>query len=448
MLVNQRLLMVAMMQLEKNKPIVAREFDKIGWEELSDPTYHKITKEQYEDLRLFINKNSNTEDDSQLSNFLRFGTFRSKEVIIPRNYVGVINIKNQIQIEILPKIDIDNDDKLKELFLKMLGSLRAFNHKSFKNAQLESSDLPIYEVFIRMYLNEVRDLLKKGLKSDYVTFEDNLPYFKGKFLVNQHLKHNLVRKERFYMAYDEFHLNRPENKLIKSTLLKLQGISTVAENVRMARQLLAEFELIEPSLHYDKDFSAVRLDRNSKDYQVLMTWSKVFLKNQSFSTFQGTTDVTALLFPMEKIFEAYVAQEIRKSFTAWTVETQKQSAYLFDEPRKFRLKPDIYMKYDKRAVVLDTKWKQLIANAQQNYGISQADMYQMYVYAYKYDVKDVVLLYPCHKDIDRFYLTEYQQNASSKPNLKKITIQIFAFDLTDVKGSLEELKELIASKGD
>lgn len=426
--------------VKQARVLTVKEFEKIK-------SGAQLTPEQFASLKNFIEENSAAESEERLSDFLKI----SVNNITPQNYVGVINIKNEVQIEILPKIDIEKDsnhDQLRQLFLKMLGSLKEFKHKSFKNAQLESSDLPIYEVFIRMYLNEVRDLLKKGLKSDYVTFEENVPYFKGKFLVNQHIKHNLVRKERFFMQYDEFHLNRPENKLIKSTLLKLQGISKAAENVRLARQLLAEFEWIDPSFNYDKDFSAVRLDRNSKDYQELMTWSKVFLKNKSFSTFQGTTDVTALLFPMEIIFEAYVAQEIRKSFTDWTVETQKQSAYLFDEPRKFRLKPDIYMTNHDRAVVLDTKWKQLTANEQQNYGISQADMYQMYAYAYKYDVKDVVLIYPHHKDIDRFYLTKYQQNASSKPNLKRITIQIFAFDLTDVKGSLEKLEHLIVSKGD
>lgn len=426
--------------MAKQVPILTvKEFQKIERE------VH-LNKQQFAALETFIEENSAAESEERLSDFLKI----SVNNITPQNYVGVINIKNEVQIEILPKIDIEKDSnhhQLRQLFLKMLGSLKEFKHKSFKNAQLESSDLPIYEVFIRMYLNEVRDLLKKGLKSDYVTFEENVPYFKGKFLVNQHIKHNLVRKERFYMAYDEFHLNRPENKLIKATLLKLLNLSSSSENIRLARQLLADFEMIEPSVNYDKDFSAVRLDRNSKDYQHLMTWSKVFLKNKSFSTFQGTTDVTALLFPMEIIFEAYVAQEIRKSFTDWTVETQKQSAYLFDEPQTFGLKPDIYLKDHNRAIIMDTKWKRLDRN-KSNYGISQADMYQMYAYAYKYDVEDIILIYPHHKYIDKFYLTNYQQNASSKPNLKRITIQIFAFDLTDVKGSLEKLEQPIVSKGD
>ena len=43
---------------------------------------------------------------------------------------------------------------------------------------------------------------------------------------------------------------------------------------------------------------------------------------------------------------------------------------------------------------MDTKWKRLVNNSNKNYGISQADMYQMYAYAKKYGTSDIWLLYP------------------------------------------------------
>lgn len=42
---------------------------------------------------------------------------------------------------------------------------------------------------------------------------------------------------------------------------------------------------------------------------------------------------------------------------------------------------------------MDTKWKKL-SSSFPNYGISQADMYQMYVYHKKYNAKKVVVIYP------------------------------------------------------
>ena len=128
-----------------------------------------------------------------------------------------------------------------------------------------------------------------------------------------------------------------------------------------------------------------------------MRWSRVFLQNKSFTTFSGSTTARALLFPMEKVFEAYVAQELKEVLrdSDWVISTQDKGHYLFDTPRRFALRPDIVLtRSDGRIVVMDTKWKRLVNNSNKNYGISQADMYQMYAYAKKYGTSDIWLLYP------------------------------------------------------
>ena len=437
----------------KPKVLTVKEFQEIKKEDLGEINFNLFEN--------FIEENSGDDVEERLSDFLRISSHKGVKVIKPQNYVGVINIDNKVQIEILPKIDIGdpkigigNYDELRKLFLKMLYSLKEFKGKSFKNAQLNDSKLPIYEVFIQMYLNEVQELLKKGLKSDYLTIEGNLTFFKGKFLINQHLKHNIIFKDRFYMAYDEFHINRPENRLIKTTLLKLNKISSNGKNQLLAKRLLAEFEMVNQSTNNDKDFSLVKKDRNAQAYQSLMTWSQIFLKNKSFSTFKGTENVNALLFPMEKIFEAYVAKQLKIKFPEWNVETQKDDKYLFDNPKTFGLNPDIYMSKGGSAIVLDTKWKKLIRNSN-NYGISQSDMYQMYAYAYKYDVENIVLIYPKHKEIsfikknengtevEKDYTT-YIQKQNNDHNLKSIVITVFLYDLAKEENSQRILKEYLS----
>ena len=431
---------MAVLQMRKKqmkpKILTVREFQGIKKEDLGESNFILLEE--------FIEENSGDDVKERLSDFLRISSHKGVKVIKPRNYVGVINIDNKVQIEILPKIDIGDEYELRKLFLKMLSSLKEFKGKSFKNAQLNDSKLPIYEVFIQMYLNEVQELLKKGLKSDYITLEGNLPFFKGKLLVNQHIKQNIVRKDRFYMAYDEFHINRPENRLIKTTLLKLNKISSNGKNQLLAKRLLAEFEMVNQSTNIDKDFSLVKKDRNIQFYQNLIDWSEVFLKNKSFSTFKGTQSVNALLFPMEKIFEAYLAKQLKIKFSDWKIETQKQSEFLFDDPKKFKLKPDIYMSREgKKSFVLDTKWKKLIDDEIKNYGISQSDMYQMYAYAYKYDVENVLLIFPKHKEVQLENFPSYIQEGGQNNHLKKIVVKVFLYDLSNEEKSIEELGELI-----
>jgi len=421
----------------KPKVLTVREFQGIKKDDLGEKNFALLEE--------FIEENSGDDVEERLSDFLRISSQKGFKVIKPQNYVGVINIDNKVQIEILPKIDISDENKLRNLFLKMLSCLKEFKGKSFKNAQINDSKLPIYEVFIQMYLNEVQELLKRGLKSDYLAIEGNLTFFKGKFLINQHLKNNIVRKDRFFMAYDEFHTNRPENRLIKTTLLKLNKISTNGRNQLLAKRLLAEFEMVGQSMNIDKDFSLVKKDRNSQAYQSLMIWSQIFLKNKSFSTFKGTKNVNALLFSMEKIFEAYVAKKLKIHFSEWNVETQKKDKYLFDNPKTFRLKPDIYMSKDGSSIVLDTKWKKLYQDKSKNYGINQADMYQMYAYAYKYDVENIILIYPKHNEISfKNDYTTYVQKRNNEYNLKRIVITVFLYDLQNEKDILTILTDYLS----
>ena len=64
------------------------------------------------------------------------------------------------------------------------------------------------------------------------------------------------------------------------------------------------------------------------------------------------------------------------------------------------------MKKGERIVILDTKWKSLINNEKNNYGISQQDMYQMYAYSKKYGTSEIWLLYPVNDEMRNLKLYE------------------------------------------
>ena len=69
--------------------------------------------------------------------------------------------------------------------------------------------------------------------------------------------------------------------------------------------------------------------------------------NESFTTFSGSTTSRALLFPMESVYESYVAKEMKKVFglDGWDVSSQDEGHYLFMEPkRQFKMRPDIVLK--------------------------------------------------------------------------------------------------------
>ena len=136
----------------------------------------------------------------------------------------------------------------------MLRGLKDFPCKKFSKAELAVDRLNLYEIFIRMFVEETAGLVKHGLKSSYFEKQENLTVYKGKLLVNSHIKHNAAHKERFFVEFDEYMLNRPENRLIKSTLLTLLKQTSCGDTAKNIRRLLTAFELEEPSVCYERGF--------------------------------------------------------------------------------------------------------------------------------------------------------------------------------------------------
>lgn len=366
------------------------------------------------------------------------------KIITMKNYVGVIALNDGTTIEILPKIysdsEQDSDENARRLVVKMLNTLYNVSSKNLQTANLNVDKMNILEVFIRMFVDEVTRLMKQGLKSSYETLEDNLTCFKGKIQFSQHIRHNFAHNERVYVAYDEFTVNRPENKLLKSTLLYLHSHTRSSRNKKDIKNLLSIFSDVEPSSNYDADFSRIVLDRNTKAYSNALNWARIFLKRKSFTSFSGSTVSMALLFPMEKLFECYIATLLKRALepNGYSVSTQDTGYYLFDNPRKFALRPDIVIK-DKggKVFILDTKWKLLNTNQKINYGISQGDMYQMYAYHKKYDnVSKVIVIYP--KFIDNFIIDQFSSNDD-------VTVEIQFLDMLNVDKSIDAIKSLINS---
>ncbi|VDG98940.1 5-methylcytosine-specific restriction enzyme subunit McrC [Lysinibacillus sphaericus] len=371
--------------------------------------YVHIDKYSFKLLEQLILTFNENEEENDAIEFLTLSSKRNVgKVIRTKNYVGLLQLSNGVQLQILPKIHGGSDNDTRKIFLNMLKALKDFPSKTFNESHLAKSNMPIFEVFIRQYIREVQMIVKRGLKSTYYDEQENLRVYKGKMNFSQQIKNNLVHKERFYMQYDEFGVNRAENRLIKTTLMFLTNISSSTENIKELRKLLLYFEKVDTSFEIEKDFARAQYDRSMQHYQVGLNWSKIFLKKQSFSIFTGDNSAQALLFPMDRVFEDYIGQTIRKLLanTDLKVSLQDRGYYLFD--RQFALRPDIILRNSEgRVIVVDTKWKLLKNNSRQNYGISQADMYQMYAYAKKYGTNEIVMVYPWSDEFEQNALIEF-----------------------------------------
>lgn len=388
---------------DKNRTISIREFGRIY------PDGKHIFKRDIEELRAYIDE-QNSKDftgQSDIEEFLK----PIKNGVQVNNYVGVLQTKSGLTIEILPKIagrtEEATDTRVRQLFLEMLKAVRSINGKTFRLTNLNAKKNNLLEVFISKFLNESDMIIKRGLKSSYVTVQSNEKFLKGKLLMTQQLRRNIVNQSYFFNEYDEFMTNSAENQLIKTTLEYLLKNSRDNNNLRIIREQLVYFEFVDLTNSPEQTFQKVSIGRNYTYYEQALNWCRIFLSRKSFTSFKGSSLTFAVLFPMEEIFEAYIAYMMKNSIPDANVSAQDKKYSLFDRTNEtkagYRLRPDLVVRFeDNRTTIADTKWKVLDST-----GPSQTDLYQMYAYYTRYrhkseNVDKVVLIYP--------YSSSYSEN--------------------------------------
>lgn len=396
-------------------------------------------------LNSFISENT----DTLIGNDKVFSIHRRKGIdfIRVKNYVGVIETANHVIIEVLPKVFLQNTENeiedTRRIFLKMLRYLKDSPFTAIDNAHLNTKKFPIIEVFITTFLNELEYLIKSGLKQYYKTEESNQKFLKGKLDFKEHLNKNLIHKERFFTIFDEFTFNIPQNRIIKTTLLFLKNKSGYPINHSRIDNYLNILEEIPASINLTKEFNNINsLNRLFGSYDQILKWAKVFLLNESFVNYHGKALNKAILFPMEKIFEDYVAAGFRK-FGEGNLSIQDKKHSLVDEHNgygKFKLKPDLVIEINEYLIILDTKWKIIDENnLRENYEISQQDMYQLYAYGKKYQQNNtgnkkvmLYLLYP----LQVHFKKELPVFNYERPKLESEQLNLYVYPF-DVQASLE-----------
>ncbi|GAB3643134.1 McrC family protein [Spirosoma arcticum] len=371
-------------------------------------------------------------EGSSADGLLTFFVQKGREIIRVHNYAGLLELSDGTQLEILPKIGAT--DVARPVLLSMLRHLRHSPFQTLTPAHTKATRLPLWEVFISLFLDALESLVRQGLQPTYVSVEENERFWKGKFQATRHQRENAHHAERLAVAYDRLTTNIPANRVLKTALAYVQNQPVSATTQQRIRQLLWALDEVPASPSLPDDLVAIQqragvsASRLFHRYKPALRWAEALLGGRAFGvtpaqTHSGQFVSPSLLFPMQRVFEDYIAHGVRSYWPgAGVVTVQESSAHLVDahsgQP-KFRLRPDILIRQSGRTLVLDTKWQQVNGQAlgatpaTGNYGIEQADLYQLYAYGKKYAANDLFLIYPAN-DTFREPLPVFEYDAATR----------------------------------
>ncbi|CQR79055.1 McrC family protein [Enterobacter hormaechei] len=385
--------------------------------------------------------NDDAEYDARL---LTLKTVGRVKVLQVKNYVGVIALPGGAFIEVLPKTGHDN---AREQLMMMLRTLKTFRHIATTSASIKTSRMPLMDIFIHQFIQSVQAVLQQGLKRDYLRQQENLPWMKGKLRVSAQLSTNSVRRDRFQVEYDEYSVDRPENRILKTAIDTVSRLTRNPQLIQQLRPLQSAFEGIPPVVDTAHAFDLVRLDRHMHHYEQALEWAKLILHGESPLCMQGHADAISLLFPMEAVFESFVAAWMRHHHhQRYQIDTQAKTHTLarYHTRYMFRLKPDIwlhpYNTSKHSSIICDTKWKKIKPH-KPGFNISQSDLYQMLAYGTKYlDSRgDMILIYPQHDGFSDALPHPFELH---KPDSHALRLWIVPFTIgTSIQSSILHLPE-------
>lgn len=318
-----------------------------------------------------------------------------------QNYVGYLQV-GALGIEVLPKADRQGPagatpwrDALLDM-LRVASGVRLV-HPTDANQELRSWTL--LDVYIDRFLSLVEALLHRGLVRGYRRVQENRPAFRGRLVVAENVRRNLVRAQMSFVEHQVYDHDVLANRVLFAALEVLGRASLRSSTRARVRRVSEGFPLCVRGEVAEEQLARLTLSRNARHYEEAVLLARLILLGRAPNLRAGAAPVLALMFDMNLLWERFVAVTLQRvAPTGLRVSTQSSRAFWKGSGGRGRtVKPDILVHAEGVArpeMVLDTKWK-----LPKRGKPSDADLKQMFVYNELYDAPRSLLVYPAGRGL-------------------------------------------------
>jgi 5-methylcytosine-specific restriction enzyme subunit McrC len=403
---------------------------------------------------------------------LRATVRNGKKVIQADQRVGVIRLGSRT-IQVLPKIyrseetteEATRAHEATHNLLYLLAYAGQLPIREYTLAPLLKRGNDWFEILTRLFASHLLEEWQRGAYRNYRIVEDDLSVLKGKWRIVDQLRRPL-RQHIFAVAYDEFTADNSLNRIFRFVTERLWHLTRDNSNHQMLgelRQWLEEVRLL-PHMTVAEASTSI-LTRLNQRYAPLLNLARLFLEGGSLQLAAQDFTTFSFVFDMNQLFEAFIVNFIRRHRSEifqempalqdcdLLLQSHGTSFYLAHRETSqpvFLLKPDLAFRSQAKQfpLLIDTKYKRL-DNTDLKLGISQADFYQMYAYARRYDCPRVLLLYPQTTEMPRSLRASFPLQTTDKV-IEAATVNL-RVTLSSSQGRqklIDELKSILGGLSD
>jgi 5-methylcytosine-specific restriction enzyme subunit McrC len=229
------------------------------------------------------------------------------------------------------------------------------------------------------FLVIMKEIVRKGLKKSYYVVNETLyGKVKGKVLVGQTIKQNILKNKTLHTncSHNEFGYNNPENRLLKKALLFIQRYLPSINHLKIEGFSADIFNFINPSFDAISDDISINDIKHSKlnvfykEYEEAIRLAKLILRRYGYNISNVLQEEIIKTPPfwidMSKLFELYTLGLLKDRF-------KHKVEYHFQESGN---ELDFLLNSEEYKIVIDAKYKLRYLT-----GLHNEDMHQVSGYA-------------------------------------------------------------------
>ena len=396
-----------------------------------------------------------SKDEKEYQPFLKFDGNKIKA----NNYVGFIQNGEEV-IEIYPKVFKDHypepSGEQKKLMFQHIFFWFKYCKRlnfAFNQVNLESLDVESFpELIVRLFASKFYEVLSEQPLAMYQQLEEPLLMPRGSINFKRYATRSLCygKYHAIECDYEPFLYNNSVNQIIKYCARLLATQTKNWETSRLLQEVTNILDEVDDVFCTVNDIDRISLNQHFSEYIKLLDYCRLILNQQLYSTNEYDLSQWCLLFPMEYIFEDFIAGFIKENFSdSWKVENQNPEMNLCTKPQTvFRMKNDIFLshKEENTQIIIDTKYKVRTNGFEKDpkRGIYQPDLYQMVSYAFRRGCSNVLMIYPEESNgknsIDEFKIPSgFDKN--NEINVKAVGVPFYSLNnnLNSLEGSLRRV---------
>jgi 5-methylcytosine-specific restriction enzyme subunit McrC len=268
----------------------------------------------------------------------------------------------------------------------------------------------LLDLFARVLVSRTRRLIRRGLDRGYISQENEIAGVRGKLLVTQTVRRDLLRQGRAACAWDELEYSTLPNRILKATFECLHKEADLARKTRAdVHDALLWLAPVEPLDLRAEHFRRVQLHSNNRIYVFLLHVCEFIYEHWLPDEKGGPRRFRDFIREgLPDLFEKFVLNFYRHELGEdWQVSSpwiywQMSQANVDADELVPNMKTDVCLRGPSGAFILDTKFyaQALKSGAYGAPKLPSANLYQLYTYLRQkssddgWDQAEGILLYP------------------------------------------------------